>query len=252
MSIFLPHGVLQQQTVGAAYDPGMMTYDGSTGFYRDDTLPTWSGNKITAVARFNTASFSGGSTKYIMNMAGSASNYSRIAILVFHNDHATADFRDKIRVLTMNSSGTIIYSDMSTNVVADGNDHTLFVSFDGDNGLSTFYIDGVDAADAGSALRVAATTGTLNTSGSGIAVVGSVDAVANNTWNNDIGFCGYREAYLTNPLDFMTVSGPKELDESGWTEWGAQPLYWNQFGTMDDNKGSAGNMAEVGMISGPA
>lgn len=41
---------------------------------------------------------------------------------------------------------------------------------------------------------------------------------------------------------------PKALDESSWTEWGAQPLFWNEHGQMDNNLGSAGNMTRNGTI----
>ena len=47
----------------------------------------------------------------------------------------------------------------------------------------------------------------------------------------------------------MDTSGnPKKLDESGWTEWGTQPLFWNEHGEMTNNKGSAGNMTKNGTI----
>ena len=239
---------MQQQTVSAVYNPGMMTFGG--GYYSAAPGPTYSGNKITAVARFNIASFSGGLTKYIGGIAGdSGGGQRRIWILVFPNDHGTADFRSKVRVLSQDTSGTVVFSMMSIDAVADGSDKFLFVGYDGDAGAATFEIDGVDADDSGSALRTL-TTGTLATTASNVSV-GAIDSGGGNLWSGDIGYFGYHDTYGLTPSDFYD-SGVKELDESGWTEWGSQPIYWNQFGTMDDNKGSAGNMTEVGTITGPS
>ena len=69
----------------------------------------------------------------------------------------------------------------------------------------------------------------------------------------DIGYVGYIDSYLTNPTDwYHPTNGLQEIDESGWTEFGSQPLAWNQYGTMTDNKGSSGNFTKVGTITGPA
>jgi hypothetical protein len=55
---------------------------------------------------------------------------------------------------------------------------------------------------------------------------------------------------LTNWSDFMDGQGnPKQLDEISWTEWGAQPLFWNANGDMEANAGSAGNMSKNGTIT---
>ena len=67
-----------------------------------------------------------------------------------------------------------------------------------------------------------------------------------------MGHFGYRDAYLTNPLDFMSGSSPKVIDEVTWTEWGAQPSFWNQYCQMTDNKGSIANMTQLGTVTGPA
>lgn len=36
--------------------------------------------------------------------------------------------------------------------------------------------------------------------------------------------------------------------ETTWTEWGAQPLFWNEHGDMENNLGSAGAMTKNGTI----
>jgi hypothetical protein len=146
-------------------------------------------------------------------------------------------------MFVQNSSGTEICRISSITSPLDDEYHTVFASYDGDNGLATFYIDAQDADDTGNPNRTL-TTGTLATSSASLDV--SSDQ---GFFGGDIGYMGMRDAYLTNWSDFMEPNGrPKELDEIGWTEWGAQPVFWNEDGEMDINLGSAGNMVENGTI----
>lgn len=237
--------------VTPAYEPGMMTFDGSSGYY-SKTGVTTSGNLITATLRFNRASFTGGANEIGAIAFKAAGSAAIMHFTFFPSDWAAAARRDKLRVLVQNSAGTIICQLFSIDDVMDGADHMSFFAFDGDAGTAVFYIDGVDADDTGNADRIAPTTGTLP-SGSDMVVSYGANPVPSNYADADIGYSGFRLAYLTNPTDFYhPTNGLQELDESGWTEWGAQPLFWNQYGTMTDNKGSGGNMTANGTITGPA
>jgi hypothetical protein len=130
----------------------------------------------------------------------------------------------------------------------DGELHTIFFSFDGDNGLSTFVIDGINAIDTGHAAHVDPTVGAV-ANGSGTFGVGSYPGDPSSFFEGQIGFIGYKEVYLTNWEDFMEADGrPKNLDESSWAEWGGIPLIWNEHGDMINNLGSAGNMSKTGTI----
>jgi hypothetical protein len=233
-----------------AYDPGMMTFDGSTGYY-SKTITT-AGNVVTGIVRFNSASFTGGGLGRILNVTG-AGAVNRLAVYAMSSDYADANLQDKVVVVTANSGGTNICVLVSIDDVIDGLDHTVFYSFNGDTGAATFYIDGVDADDTGNASRVAPTTGTLAAGASSVASVGANFNGTANFFGGDAGYCGYDDVYLTNPTDFHhPTNGLQELDETTWTEWGSQPMFWNQYGTMTDNKGSAGNMTANGTITGPA
>ena len=243
-----PHGYMKDGVV-VPYAPGMMTY-GAGGYYTDTTVTT-AGNKVTVVARFNIAAFTGGSNKYIFNHTNVSSSIRATAI-VYSSDNATTEVRSKLLVIFRNSAGGDIGRFLSIDAVADGSDKLLWCAYDGDSGLGKFYINGVDADDTGYTGR-ALTTGTLTTGASHIMTVGGSNHVSggNTFQGGKIGYFGIRDAYLTNPTDFYS-GGIKELDETGWTEWGAQPLFWNQYGTMTANAGSAGNMTANGTITGPA
>lgn len=228
------------------YDPGMMTFDGSTGYYSDTY--TSSGNKVTVVARFNRATFAGGTRERLCQF--NAGGTARAALMIHSSDHATASRQNKLVFFSQNSAGTTIVALYSSSDLNDGQDHVVFCEFDADAGTAVFRVDGADEDDTGNAERIAPTTGTLAT-GSSSATVGAASGPSE-FFGGDIGYFGMRDIGGLDFNDFMTGSTPKELDESGWTEWGAQPLYWNEFGEMDDNKGSAGNMTENGTITGPA
>lgn len=238
--------------IPVAYNPGQMTYDGSTGFYRIQNLTT-SGNKITAVIRFNRDSYSGGATEFLLRVNGGVNNRQRVAIVLHANDSATTDNQGKLRAFVVDSAGVQLCSLISSSVVTDGTDTLVFFSFDGDTGDAILRIDKIDEDDLTNPNRIAPVTGTLETSALGETTYGSsAYASITNAYGGTIGFSGYREAYLTNFADFGTGTAPTELDESGWTEWGAQPNFWNEANTMTLNQGSDGNMSVVGTITGPS
>ena len=242
----LPIGVLQQQGGGVVYDPGMMTYGGA-GHYLDSTVAQ-SGNLQTAVARFKVSAFTGGGQTRIFTSSSSGQG-NAIFLAVQSSDHADVDKRSKVWLISQNSGSTIVCSIISNATVADGAEHTIFAAFDGDNGTAQLYVDGVDSDNTGWASRVL-TTGTLGLTAPKFAVGANVTGAERIT--GEIGYVGFDDSYLTNPTDFYhPTNGLQEIDESGWTEWGSQPLFWNQYGTMNDNKGSAGNMTANGTITGP-
>ena len=248
--MLLPIGITQQAAGGGtppAYAPGMMTFNGTNAYY-SKTSVTVSGSSFTFVLRFNINSFTGDKD---VNPFRITAGQIRVWMQAISSDYtADASFRNKIRILVRNSAGSAwLVTLLSLTECLDGNDHLLFFSYNGTTGAATFYIDGVTADDTGWGSRIL-TTGTAPTS-SATALVGGLTT---SQWvAGDIGYFGYRDVYLTNPTDFYhPINGLQELDESGWTEWGAQPLFWNQYGTMTANAGSGGNMTANGTITGPA
>jgi hypothetical protein len=234
--------VIGSLVTGASYTPAMMQYSGTTAYYRDTTT-TVTGNKFTALVRFTDVPKTG-ATRYIMWVDGSS--YVRCSLFINGSDHANTDYRNTVQFRVSSSTDTEVMRLISPNDLLDGNQHTIFASFDGDSGLATFYIDGVDADDTGNASRVGPAAGTLDT-GTGKVYIGSVST--GNYWQGQLGYVGYRDAYLTNWSDFMDTNGPKALDEAGWTEWGGQPLFWNEHGDMDNNLGSSGAFTKTGTIN---
>jgi len=236
----------------SVYNPGMMTFDGSTGYYSSvGYTPVAAGNKETTIFRFNRGAFASGPYERIFNKRAGGSGYSRMVAYVIPQSAGTADQRGKLVISCSDSANVTKCRLASINAVDDGADHTVMASIDGDGGLQQFIIDGVDAIDSDNSLNVTVSAFTMPTGATSTMYVGTLDGTGN-WFDGDIGYFGNREAYLTNHGDFMNGSNPRELDESGWTEWGAQPLFWNDEGTMTDNKGSGGNMTENGTITGPS
>jgi hypothetical protein len=126
--------------------------------------------------------------------------------------------------------------------------HSLFFSFDGDAGTAVFMIDGVNADDTGNSERIAPTIGTMAIGGAEVFTVGA-SGTGTTFLAGEVGFVGCRNAYLTDYSTFFDAdNNPIELDEASWTEWGAQPLLWNEHGEMVNNLGSTGNAAKNGTI----
>lgn len=231
--------------VGNAYTPAMMQFDGSTGFYEDTTL-TASGDLVTAVCRLIASPVAGGSNVFFHYMG--STNRARMYLDILASDHANSDWQNRVRMFVQNSAGATICQLISTSAVTDGAPHTIFAAFNGTTGAATFYIDGSDADNVSATSRVAPTSGTLDT-GAGALHVGSNHGETIK-FDGQLGFCGVRDAYLTNVSGFMQTDGsPKALDESTWTEWGDQPLFWNPHGDMVNNLGSAGAMTKNGTIN---
>jgi hypothetical protein len=239
------HSLWSDEVAGAGYYPSMMQFDGSTGYYSKTGL-TVSGNKVTAVLSFSGSTSTGGASKILSAIRGSTSGRQRMQISAVDSDNATAAIRNCLRMTVVNSAGTVICNLITNTGYLDGNQHTIFASFDGDAGTATFIIDGI-SGDQNATTKVSPTTGTLET-GTGDATVGAWIA-ATQFWGGKIGFFGHREAYLTNWSDFMDGNLPKAIDEKNWTEWGAQPLFWSHTGQLSNNKGSAGDATANGTIT---
>lgn len=223
------------------YYPSMMQYDGSTGYY-SKTGVTTSGNKVTAVARFKTGTFTGGAAKTIWWCDGPA-GYRRSHGSVVASDHATSSIRNKFQFIAFNSAGSIACQIFSINTFADDAWHTVFVEYDGDAGTAVLYIDGVDEKSVSTL-----TAGTLD-SGAGNVYVGS--AIGTQLWSGGIGYIGMRDVGGLDYSDFGTGDSPAVIDEKTWTEWGAQPDVWSHTGQLDGagNKGSLGAFTKNGTIT---
>jgi hypothetical protein len=225
----------------------MMTFDGSTGYYNKSY--TSSGNKITCMFRFNVDSWVGGNTPYTLFLASAPSTAQRLLANVYSSDFSVADRRLRLLLQVSDSTNsTQVCRFVSAEVVADGEDKYAFFSYDADNGTAVFEINGGNAIDVGHSIYIAPQVATLGAGASNL-FVGAGNSGADKT-NGQMGYVGMADAYLTNASDFYG-SGLQELDETTWAEWGSQPLFWNQYGTMSDNKGSAGNMTANGTITGP-
>jgi hypothetical protein len=236
-------------TADSFYTPSMMTYDGSTGYY-SELNNTCAGNLATISGRFKTAGITGTSSQQIITQILKATgNITRMSVSVRSSDYSTADQQSKMYMYVASDAGATLCFLFSNSVVDDDVTHTFIATFNGDTGAATFIIDGVAQDDVAVAARVAPTAGTLPT-GSDITVLVGGTGVAARYFNGDIGFVGYKDAYLTNWSDFMDSAGnPLPLDESTWTEWGGQPLFWNPYGDMENNLGSAGAMTRNGTIT---
>ena len=235
----LPVGILG---LGAAapYDPAMMVYSGS-GYY--SRVASWSRTgSYTVMMRFKIPSQA--SDKMLMQHA---KTYINIRFVV---KGSATGVPNKLEVLGQDVSGALNIRHISKTAIADNQHHIAFLSYNSAAGTSVFYVDSVDADDISWPSRVL-TISTLQTTGSHAIGVGA-DQGGNAKLTGEVGFFGMSNSYLTNPLDFMSGAYPKQIDESGWSEWGAQPVDWNTFGEMTDNKGSGGNMTKNGTITGPS
>jgi hypothetical protein len=235
-----------------AYNPNVQEFDGSTGSYTATGLTT-TGNKITGVFRFSRDSFTGDTREFLCNVLETLPiRRARLAILAWSSDNTTNPNRvDRIQVSAVDTAGAFACNFITPVGLLDGNLHTGFFSYDGDAGTAILRIDGVDADDAGNPDRVAPQIATLASGTDGEAAVGSSITGSGPTeyFGGQIGYFGYRDAYLTNWSDFMDGVNPKPLDEATWTEWGAQPAFWKDTGAMDASIGSDGVMVAAGTIT---
>lgn len=232
------------KVTGNAYTPAMMDFDGSTGYYQKTGI-TPTGNAATTVARIKIPDFASSAGAHIFSYA---SGSFRTLLLITGSSYSGVSQRGKIQLFVQNSVSAEICRIISTTSFNTGDDATIFAAYDATAGTAILRINGQDEDDTGHADRTL-TTGTLTTSGSAVMVVARHNTNSTNWVDGQIGFIGHREAYLTNWSDFMYSDGrPKAIDESSWTEWGAQPLIWNEHGQLDNNLGSLGNMTRNGTI----
>lgn len=225
---------------GLIYNPPMMQFDGSTGFY--SATYTSVGNKVTLVARFNRASWTGNEVEYIARADG-PTNTIRAGLFIHSSDYSTAVRQSKLGVISRNSANTQICRMFSSSVLADGEDHEVFYEFDGDAGTAVFRVDGVDADDTGNAERIAPTTGALASgAGSGF-FVGSATSGVSLLFSGMIGRVGVIDSGDLVWSDYMDQYGnPKPTDFSAW-------LFGHFAGKMDENEGTAGAMTKNGTIT---
>jgi len=227
------------KVTGTAYTPAMMQFDGSTGYYSQPAVTT-ANNFFTCVARIHGVAATGGA-QTIFRVG--TTNLRLFLEVASGSNQITA------RAWENTTNNQLLYIQGNT-VVTDGDYYTIFLAYNADAGTAVMYVNGQDDIDTGFGSHVI-TTGTLST-GSATITIGA-NHVGALLLGGEIGFVGYRDAYLTNWSDFMQADGtPKEIDEIGWKQWGGQPLFWNKGGLMTDNAGSAGAMTKNGTITGPS
>lgn len=233
---------------GGTFAPATQLFNGSTGYFTKTTGITTSGNLMTCVLRFKRAAFTGDRYEALVRFEDNLAK-PRINIYCCSSDWtADADQRSRIGITVQNTAGTNIFASLTNDQIIDGNWHTLMICFNGDTGAGFLYVDGAASELLSWAGRVAPTTGTLGT-GTPKIFFGVSNALANH-FGGEMNFFGVGDVYLTTVGDFMDATGvPQEIDELNWTEWGGQPLFWNKYGAMDDNKGSAGNLTRNGTVT---
>ncbi|GAG48816.1 unnamed protein product, partial [marine sediment metagenome] len=84
---------------GAAYDPGMMTFDSASPGYYDKTSITTSGNKLTAVIRINRAAFTGDRSETIMRVQAPVGATPRVGMILYSSDNSTANRQSKLLII---------------------------------------------------------------------------------------------------------------------------------------------------------
>jgi len=221
------------------YTPAMMEFDGSTGYYSKSGVTT-TGNKVTIVGRFKC----GSSTDDQRIVTAVANGSLRIQIGVKESDHASAP--NLLQFVCYTAAAALLANVVTSVTVTDNLEHTFLVAYDGDAGTAVIYIDGASVIDTGHTLH-SLSAGTLTTGSTGF-WVGSSNSPSL-YFNGEIGFIGIHDAYITDPtLFFNAANNVKKLDESGWTEWTTQPLFWNEHANMVNNLGTAGNMTKNGTI----
>ena len=228
---------------GTGYFPAAMVFNGTNSYYTKTQAV--SGNKLTAILRVKISSQAGAADDRLFACVGTGG--TRFSLDVGQASNADADFVNRLRFGVQNTAGTNICRLFTAATVADGGWHTIFAEFDGDAGTGALYLDGASSNNTGASQYNAPTTGTVVNASTvfsiGATSTGGALAPAS------IGFIGYRDIDGLTVSNFVQTDGtPKELDESGWTEWGAQPLFWHESGLMTENKGSAGAMTANGTI----
>ena len=229
----------------------MMTFNGTNSYY--NIVPTITGNQLTCMFTLNIPSLSNGDNRQSIMMTRELGGDIRLWFAIYSGNHSVTELQNRMVVIVENTSGVTICRLMTDVDISDGTDKYCFFSFDADAGTAMYYINSVDADDATYSSRIAPTTGTLPNSDWATVIgdmVNLTDPVA-----GQIGYFGYGSTYLTNPTDFYDlVDGLQAIDEVTWVEWGfVQPEFWNLTGTMNDNRGSEGNMTDQNSnITGPA
>lgn len=235
------------KVTGNAYTPALLKYDGSSYQSKSCTIPSATG--LMAIWRFNMPSFTGSSAiKYIFERRTVSGGYG-FGALIHSSDHTDTDRRDKMTVFVQDNTGAAIARIISASALADNTLQTVFFSYDASAGSVVLRVNGSDEADAGNADYLL-TTGTLP-SGSANLYIGA-SGVPTASWDDQIGFFGMLDSYLTNWSDFMRSDGSPIYQDpaSSWSGsgFGAQPLFYNPHGDLVNNLGSAGNASRTGTI----
>jgi hypothetical protein len=233
--------------VPAVYLPGMMTF--ASGAYYNKTSLTLNANYRTLVFRINRGAYTDNANEVLfISRKDTPTNHFDLLVDAFGTSYSDSSVAGRMRFYLSDTSGTAICNLATSTNLFDGADHTVFFAYDAVTGSAVLYVDGVNGDDLSYTSRTL-TTGTLNT---GIEVfVGGVGS--SNTYTGEISYLGLDETYLTNPTDFYhPTNGLQELDETGWTEWGSQPLVWQGEADLSvENLGSIGLFTKNGTITGP-
>ena len=227
------------------YYPSMLTFDGATSYYYLERAS--SATALGIVLRVNVAPFTGASDIRPYDIRQGTGTTFQLLIRFYASDHADSELANKCHIICRNAANSTIVSLLTDVNICDSTDHLIVFTYE-NAGNAQLYVNGVNADDIGFSSRVL-TADTLVTyvSGTGKYAIGG-DTGGGSLLEGNIGYVGLIEAYITDPAIFGTDTAPTLIDEITWDEWGAQPLLWNEYGQMEDNKGSLANMTLNGTV----
>lgn len=236
------------KVTGNGYFPGMMKFDGSTGYYSLTADFNLSAG-FTFVSRFKwaggTIAAAGGFSRVLAIAASATATKMDIAIT---NDE-TADSRaGRLTMFSQNAAFATLLTARSTEIVSGGAFHSILAAYNPSAGTAVIKIgnntDQINAAALGHTI----TTGTMAT-GSGPNIIGA-RAVPDRFFNGDMNFCGLVGGYITDwSLFFHPDGSPKDIESTVSTVFGGPPILWHESAKLDENKGSGGNLTKNGGIT---
>jgi hypothetical protein len=240
--------IVAGKVTGTGYFPAAMDFNGSTGYYSLTINPSFASG-WTFVDRFR---WDGG-------LITSAGGFSRVLAqktglvgISFHaviiNDE-TADSRaGRFNIVAQTSAPASICSVTGTDIVSDGEWHSVLAAYNPSAGTAVIKIDSNTDQKNAAATGHVLTTGTIDAASSSFRFGNR--PTAEDRFFNGLGSClGFHNAYITDwTLFFHPDGSPKNIESSLSTVFGGTPLFYHESAKMDENKGSAGAMTVNGTI----
>jgi hypothetical protein len=228
------------------YWPAAQQFNASNAYFLRSGV-TYTGNKISTVARFRQASFTGGGTRYLCSCE--LPTGTRNALWMDASDHASSDRRGRILWNARNTANTTILFLASTNRFDDDEWHNVKAEYDAATGTATLTIDGTDEDNTSFSGRVK-TTGTLANGAGGWFGVGARMIVPDRFWGGRLSYMGYHEVTGLDWADFFDAyNRPINIEATVNTAWTSAPKFWHESARFDENRGTAGNATKNGALA---